>query len=210
MITPYAIFFLSFFVLVVTNLGTFLRLDRPRTELIFRLKAFEAAVIRKASSLFALYLGWHVLYMIGRIYWNRRFFHLYLNDGRDDPHLLRHLELSRVVQLAWIAVLAILVCRLLAPALKAHGAAAKPDIMDDERVRMNWLKACRFSFLIVLALLLASLLPSFVFNITANHLPHNLIASVTKWAYVLSGLQLNLLAAVAALLGSYLYYDRKD
>ncbi len=213
------VFYMTLFVLVVTSLGTFLRLDRRATKLaekggnpeppsLYNLTSFEAAVTRKASAIFGLYLGWHALFIAGRIYWNWRL--LNMDGGRDDARILGYMRLSGFVHLAWITVLGVLVYLLLVRSKKARRSSVATPGLRDERIHMNWLKACRFSFLLVLALLAVSALPSVAFNLSASELPHDLISSLVRWDFLFTGLHLGLLAATAGLLGSYLYFDRKD
>lgn len=213
------VFFMTLFVLVVTSLGTFLRLDRRATKLaekgenpelpsLYRLTSFEAAVTRKASSIFGLYLAWHALFIAGRIYWNWRL--LNMDGGPDDGRILGYMQVSGFVHLVWITVLAVFAFLLLVPSKKARRSAVVTPGLRDERIWMNWLKACRFSFLLVLALLAVSALPSAAFNLSAGELPHDLISSLLRWGFLLAGLHLGLLAATAGLLGSYLYFDRKN
>ncbi|MCX6561368.1 MAG: hypothetical protein NTZ26_12745 [Candidatus Aminicenantes bacterium] len=202
---------LMLLVLVVVSLGTFLSLDRRRTELSPSLTSFESAVIRKAPSLLGLYLGWHLVYMIGTIYRNCQF--LLNNKDADYPRVLRILKWVRGGWLAWIAILAIMVYFFLFRSSRSQPAIAV--LSGDERIWMNWLKACRVSFLIVLTLFLAPLLPwipFFIISIFSSHLAQSLLSllSLSKIQFIFANVQFNLLAAVIALLGSYLYYDRKD
>jgi hypothetical protein len=218
-ITAEPVFFMTLFVLVVVSLGTFLRFDRRATKLAeeienfetpsaYHLKSFEAAVTRKASAVFGLYLGWHALFIAGRIYWNWRL--LNMEGGPDDARILGYMQISRLILLVWIAVLAVLVYLLLVRSKKARRVGGETVGLGDERIFMNWLKACRFSFLLVLALLAVSALPSVAFNLLASELPHDLISSLVTWNFLLAGLHLGLLAATGGLLGSYLYFDRKN
>jgi hypothetical protein len=217
-ITPHLDFFLTLFVLVLTSLGTFLSLDRRATILgqegesthppfLFCPSSLEATIIHKAPSLLRLYLGWHALFIIGMVFWN--WMRLHMNGSSNDPRILRFYEISRGALLAWFAVLAVLVYRLLFSFKKARQAALKTPASDDERVQTNWLRACRFSFLVVLSVQIVWAAGNFIFV--------GLLARVfarspffLNGTFYLSGLRLNLLAAVATLLGSYLYFDRKE
>jgi hypothetical protein len=212
-------FHLTLFVLVVTSLGIFLALDRrsiglaeneeTAPPLFSRLTSFESAVVRKAPSLLGLIIGWDILYIIGTIYRNFRF--LKIMDVNDYARIERNLNIIRAGWIAWIAVLAILVYRLLIPSIKARRARAQTAMLDDERARMNWLRACRFSVLFVLAMLFISTLPAIALAIIwGMHLPYDLARSLTRWGYIVSDLRLILMAAPVALLGSFLHYDRKD
>jgi hypothetical protein len=203
---PETMYFLKLFVLIVMSLGTFIWLDRSQTELTFRFRACEAAAAQKALPLLAIYSGWHVLYLIGRIYGNWR---LYPLIG-TDPHFQRLSDITRGVRLAWIAVLGVAIYLLLRPIKQMKEPGLRKAPPDDERVRTNWLKACRFSLIFVLVMLLAPILPSMAAAILWSNPPSSLMATVAKWQYILSGLQLNLLAAVVVLLGSYRHYDRED
>jgi len=217
-ITPRLDYFLTLFVLVITSLGTFLRLDRQtmilREErgnslpaLSSRFSSLESAVIHKTSSLLRIYLGWHILFIIGMVYWNWTRLHL-IGSG-NDPQILRYYKIARVAQLAWFAVLVVLVYRLLASPKKARQVALKTLESVDERVQINWLRACRFSFVIVLSLQIVWAVVNFVYlGLFARIIARSTI--IFNGIFYLSGLHLSLLVSVATLLGSYLYFDRKE
>ena len=209
---------LTLFVLVVTSLGTFLRLDHRATKLakkgenpeppsLCRLTSFEATIARNAPAALGLYLGWHGLFIVERIYWNWRLLNM---DGRlDRAGLLGYLEISRFAHLVWIIVLAVLVYLLLVRSKKARGPGVGTPYLGDERVLMNWLKAYRFSFLLFLAYLFVSALPAAAITIWADELPHGAFSSLINWGTFFISLRPDLLVPVAGLLGSYLHSNRK-
>jgi len=212
-------FYLTLFVVVITSFGTFLALDRKSTvltaneetspPLFSRLTSFESAVMLKAPSMFGLFLGWAILYIIGTMYRNFRF--LKIMDANDFARIERNLNIVRAGWIAWIAILAILVYLLIIPSIRARRGSAQTVTLDDERARMNWLRACRFSVFFLLAMFFISTLSAIALaTIWGMHLPNGLARSLTRWAYIVSDMHFILLAAPVALLGSYLHYDRKD
>jgi hypothetical protein len=188
-------------------------MDRYRTGIaIFRLAPFERVIIRKAPSLLSMYLGWHILYIIGTIYRNSRFLKIIHAD--DDPRLQRSLYSVRAGWIFWIGILAILALFLLVRSPKAGRDVVNAILPDDERIQMNWLRACRLSFLFVLMLLLASRLISIIYYVIFHYVwndrpPAQLMTSLFNWQYILSDLKIILLTAVVTLLGSYHHYDNK-
>ena len=210
---------LMLFVLVVTSLGTFLRLDRRATKLaekgenpepssLYHLTSFEATVARNAPAALGLYLVWHGLFIVGRIYWNWRL--LKMDSHPDGAGLLGYRQISGFAHLVWIIVLAVLVYLLLVRSKKAPGPVVGTAALGDERVLMNWLKACRFSFLLALAHFFVSVLPSAAITIWADDVPHEIFSSLLRWETLLMGFHLGLLVPIGGLLGSYIYFNRKD
>lgn len=206
---------ITVYLLVIVSIGTFLRLEKrdrmPEESSIdamspygYKFSGIERKLIPNAVPLLGIYLSWHLAFIFTRIFFLATGFFSF--SVADEITIIQRYEIFKMAQIFWLAVLGGMAWFFL--------RKKNRFITEDEGVHLKWLNACRLSFKSVLYLSVISVSAYFLFQIALGFVKnmkiHMFLTNISILYLYTVGYHFILFLAITVLLGSYIYYDRRD